>query len=594
MLKITCRRTPESVRITLEGRLSGPWVAELEQVWGEVGPSATGSLVVDLTEVTFIAKDGKALLSRMWREGASLAAHGCCTGHVVEEITGSRPAVPADGGKTGKGGSIMRAFTILIWSLFVAACAVGPDYVRPDLSTPDRFRMAGAEEEAESFANLPWWDLLKDEELRRLIRIALAENKDLKRAVASVEEFQARLFIARTDFAPKADVTANAPSFGRKAEFLFPGFPNPFNYYLQGNLSWELDLWGRIRRANEAARGDLLAREEARRAVILQLVSGVAEAYFELLQFDTQLETAQRTLRSWDDSVKIARARVRQGIISKIDADQFEAERANAAARVAELTRQMVQKENHLSVLLGRNPGPIPRGRSLTDQVLPPEVPPGLPSELLQRRPDLVQAEQALAAATARVGMAKADRFPKLSITGMLGVASPQLSRLVADETAFGVVGPAVAGPLLNAQILGFQQEAAEAQARETIAQYEQAILTAFREVEDALAAVKTARDQRAAQAEQVEALRSALQLANLRYRGGLANYLDVLVAQRNLFEAELALTATHRLQLVSVVQLYKALGGGWHAYGAVSREAAPPAGTADQGTHVMAQTVEK
>jgi multidrug efflux system outer membrane protein len=298
--------------------------------------------------------------------------------------------------------------------------------------------------------------------------------------------------------------------------------------------------------------------------VVLQLVSGVAEAYFDLLQFDMQLGVARRTLTSWEESVRIAEARPRQGMISRIDADQFEAERANAAARAAELTRQMVQKENQLSVLLGRSPGQIPRGRSLTEQVLPPQVPAGLPSNLLQRRPDLVQAEQELAAATARIGVAKADRFPKLSITGILGVASPQLSRLVANETAFGAVGPGFAGPLLNAQILGFQQDAAEAQTREARARYEQAVLVAFREVEDALVAVQTVREQRGAQTEQVDALRSALRLANLRYKGGLANYLDVLVAQRNLFEAELALAGTHRLQLVSVVQLYKALGGGW------------------------------
>jgi multidrug efflux system outer membrane protein len=436
--------------------------------------------------------------------------------------------------------------------------------------------MADAVQETESFANLPWWDLLRDEELQRLIRIALEGNKDLKRAVASIEEFQARLFISKMDFALKADITANAPSFGRKAEFLVPGFPNQFNYYLQGNLSWELDIWGRIRRSNEAARGDLLAREEARRATVLQLVSGVAESYFDLLQFDLQLDVAERTQKSWEDSVKIAQARVRQGVITKIDADQFVAERANAAARVAELKRQKVQKENQLSVLLGRNPGRVARGRSLTEQVMPPNVPPGLPSELLQRRPDVVQAEQVLAAATARIGVAKAERFPRLSITGTLGVASPQLSRLVADETAFGVVGPSVVGPLLNAQILGFQQEAAEAKARELLAQYEQTILVAFREVEDALVAVTTAREQRAAQAEQVEALRSALQLASLRYRGGLANYLDVLLAQRNLFDAELALASTHRLQLVSVVQLYKALGGGWHAHSAGSSSPTP------------------
>ena len=458
----------------------------------------------------------------------------------------------------------MRSPIVTVLSFLLLSCAVGPDYERPTTTTPDSFRMAEKGEDATSIANLSWWELLQDEELQKLIRISLEENKDLKRAVATVEEFQARVFIARTDFVPQLNASANAPSFGRKSNFLVPGFPNPFNYYLQGNLSWELDIWGRIRRSNEAARGDLLGREEGRRAVILQLVSGVAEAYFDLLQFDMQLDIARRTLKSWEESVRIAQARLRQGVTSRLDADQFEAERANAAARAAELERQMVQKENQLSVLLGRAPHQIPRGRSLTEQVMPPAVPPGLPSELLQRRPDIVQAEQGLAAATARIGMAKADRFPKLSITGILGVASPHLSRLVANETEFGVAGPSLVGPLLNAQILGFQQEAVEAQARQAVAQYEQSILVAFREVEDALVAVRTVREQREAQVQQVEALRSALHLANLRYKGGLANYLDVLIAQRSLFEAELALTGTHRLHLVSIVQLYKALGGGW------------------------------
>ena len=458
----------------------------------------------------------------------------------------------------------MRSLVVAVLSFILLSCAVGPDYERPTTTTPEAFRMAEKGEDATSIANLLWWELLQDEELQKLIRISLEENKDLKRAVATMEEFQARVFIARTDFIPQLSVSANAPSFGRKSNFLVPGFPNPFNYYLQGNLSWELDIWGRIRRSNEAARGDLLGREEGRRAVILQLVSGVAEAYFDLLQFDMQLDIARRTLKSWEESVRIAQARLRQGMTSRLDADQFEAERANAAARAAELERQMVQKENQLSVLLGRAPHQIPRGRSLTEQVMPPAVPPGLPSELVQRRPDIVQAEQSLAATTARIGVAKADRFPKLSITGLLGVASPHLSRLVANETAFGVVGPSLVGPLLNAQILGFQQEAAEAQARQAVAQYEQSILVAFREVEDALVAVRTAREQREAQVQQVEALRSALRLASLRYKGGLANYLDVLIAQRNLFEAELALTGTHRLHLVSIVQLYKALGGGW------------------------------
>ncbi|MEW6544269.1 MAG: efflux transporter outer membrane subunit [Nitrospirota bacterium] len=471
----------------------------------------------------------------------------------------------------------MRSLALAILSTLLLSCAVGPDYTRPDVPPHGSFRMAQAE--GASIANLPWWELLRDEELQKLIRIALEENKDLKRATATIEEFEAKLFIARTDFAPQLSGIVNAPSFGRNTLFLFPGFPNPFNYYLQGNLSWELDIWGRIRRANEAGRADLLGKEEARRAVILELVSSVAQAYFDLRQFDMQLDIARRTLKAWDESVRIAQARLRQGLIAKLDADQFEAERANAAARAAELERQMVQKENQLSVLLGRNPAQIPRGRSLTEQVMPPQVPPGLPSELLQRRPDIVQAEQELGAATARIGMAKADRFPKLSLTGILGVADPSLSKLFSRNGDFGVAGPSLTGPIFNAQILGFQQRAAEAQARQALAQYEQTILVAFKEVEDALVAVRTTREQREAQAEQVASLRSALHLANLRYKGGLANYLDVLIAQRNLFDAELALTGTHRLHLVSIVQLYKALGGGWPAVKEEGKPAIPVSG---------------
>src|SRR3989338_462512 len=421
--------------------------------------------------------------------------------------------------------------------------------------------MAG--QAGESIANMPWWELLRDDELHTLIRIALEENKDLQRAVANVEEFQARLSIARTDFAPVASMEVNAPAFGRLKGARIPGFPTPFSYSAQGHLSWELDFWGRVRRSNEAALADLLAREENQRAVILQLVAGVAQAYFELRQFDLQLEIARRSLQSWEESVRIAQARLRQGMTPKLDVDQFEAERANAAARTAELERQMIQKENEISVLMGKNPIQIPRGRALTEQVMPPEVPAGLPSELLQRRPDILQSEQELAAATARIGVAQAERFPKITITGLLGTASPQLSNF-GNGGEFGSAGLGLVGPLLNAQALGFKQQAAEAQARQALAQYRQTILVAFKEVEDALVAVRTAREQSQAQEAQVVALRSALHIADLRYKGGISNYLDVLTARRNLFDAELALTAPRRLQLVSIVQLYRALGGGW------------------------------
>jgi multidrug efflux system outer membrane protein len=457
----------------------------------------------------------------------------------------------------------MRSLVLVVLSLLTLACAMGPDYSRPDIPTAGSFRMAEEPKDLPSLANMPWWELYRDEELQQLIRIALEENKDLKRAVASIDEFQARLFTARMDFAPQFSATGNLP-LARTGGFLFPGFPSAFNKYGQGSLSWELDIWGRIRRANEAGLADLLAQEENRRAVTLQIVGGVAQAYFDLRQFDMQLEIAKRTLLAWEESVRIGQARLRQGMINKLDVDQFEAERENASARIAELKRQMVQKENELSVLLGRNPSQIARGRSLTEQMMPPVVPAGLPSELLQRRPDVVAAEQQLVAATARIGVAKAERFPKLSLTGILGVASPTLTDIVSPGTTFGVLAPVLTGPLLNAQTLGFQQQAAEAQAKQAVAQYEQTILVAFREVEDALVGVSTAHEQADAQEKQVSALRSALHLATLRYKGGLANYLDVLIAQRSLFEAELALAATRRLHLVSVVQLYKALGGGW------------------------------
>ena len=451
---------------------------------------------------------------------------------------------------------------LLLPSLLLMSCALGPDYVRPHVETAEKFRMA--ETEGQSIANLPWWELLQDEELQRLIRQALAENRDLKQAVASVEELQARVTITLFDFLPKLDANVNAPVMGTLGGFQIPGFPTPFNYFGQGTLNWEIDLWGRLRRSSEATRADLMAREENRRAVILTLVSSVAQAYFDLLQFDLQLGIARNAVRSWEESVTLAQAQLRGGIISRLDVDQFESERANAATRVAELQRLRVQKENELSVLLGKNPVPVARGRTLTEQLMPPQVPAGLPSELLQRRPDILQAEQTLAAATARIGMAKAARFPKLTITGFLGVASPALSNLLLSGSEFGVGGLGLAGPLLNAESLGFQQRAAEAQARQVLAQYEQTILVAFKEVEDSLVAIRTVGDQRKAQEDRVNALRSALNIANLRYKGGITSYVDVLLTKRLLFEAEYSLTATQRLHLVSVVQLYKALGGGW------------------------------
>lgn len=483
----------------------------------------------------------------------------------------------ANGVRRGK--IVFQAASIVL-PVFLAACAIGPDYRRPEVPVPESYQLAASAAEATSIADLPWWELLRDEELQKLVRIALEENKDLRTAVAAVEEFEARLGAGQLGFAPELSLAANAP-FGRLHALDIPRTATPTNYYIQGTLSWELDIWGRVRRANEAARADLLAQEENRRAVILQLVGSVAQSYFDLRQLDLQLEITKNALESWEESVGIAKARLRQGVASRLDSDQFEAERAGAAARAAELTRAMAQKESELSVLLGRNPVRIPRGRPLTEQRMPPGVPAGLPSALLQRRPDILRSEQELASATARIGAAKAARFPAISLTGLLGLASPELTGL--REESFGSAGVGLFAPILNARTLGYEQKAAEAQARQALAQYEKTVLVAFKEVEDALVAVQTTQDQSRAQEVQVNALQSALHLAEVRYKGGISNYLDVLTAKRNLFEAQLALTATRRLHLVSIVQLYKALGGGWSDPSG-KRGAEPPDGMGSDG----------
>lgn len=453
---------------------------------------------------------------------------------------------------------------LLCSSLLVTSCAMGPDYSRPQVDVAQNYRLTPTE--GRSIANLPWWELLKDKKLQLLIDQALQENKDLKQTTASVEELQARLRISNMDFIPDVNIEGNAPALGTMGGFSRPGFPTPYNYFGQTILNWELDIWGRIRRANEAARADLLAREENRRAVVLTLISSVAQSYFDLLQFDNQLDIARNTLSSWEESVVISRAQLDGGLIARQDLDQIEASRASAAVQVTELEKQIAQKENELSVLTGKHPAPVTRGFTLDGQFTLPEIPAGLPSELLQRRPDILQAEQNLKAATARIGAAKAARFPRITLTGFFGFSSPALSSLLQSDSKFGTGGFGIAGPLLNAQTLGFEQRAAEAQARQVLAQYEQTILIAFKEVEDALAAIRTANEQYKARQEQAEALTSALQLAELRYQNGITGYVDVLLAKRKLLDAETMLTTTRHLHLTSIIQLYKVLGGGWLA----------------------------
>ncbi|MDF0666056.1 MAG: efflux transporter outer membrane subunit [Nitrospira sp.] len=460
-------------------------------------------------------------------------------------------------------------------ALTLPGCKMGPDYTRPETPSADVWRMTTTT--SESIANLPWWELLKDQELQRLIRTALEENQDVRTAAASVEEFQAQLVISRFDLAPSVGYGGQAFVFNAARNSVgipMPGGGGVFlpsqngttlsNESAYGGLKWEMDLWGKIRRSIEVTRAQLLARQEAQRAVILGLIGTVAEAYFDLRQLDLQLDITRQTLKAWDETVRISRIKLDQGAISKLDLDRFEAELAHAAALLADLERQSVQKENQISLLLGRKPAQISRGNALTAQTMAPDIPAGLPSDLLRRRPDILQAEQDLVAATAGIGVAQASRFPQVSLTGALGVANPQLSSISPGIAFTQYAAAAVTGPLLNATALGYQVKVAEARTKQASLQYEKTIVTAFREVEDALIAAQKSREQGKSQEAQVASLRSALDLADLRYRGGRASYLDVLTAQRSLFDAQLALARTHRTQLVSVVQLYKALGGGW------------------------------
>jgi outer membrane protein, multidrug efflux system len=462
-------------------------------------------------------------------------------------------------------------------AFLLGGCMMGPDYTRPDTPKADAWRLTPST--AESIANLPWWELLKDAELQKLIRGALQENLDLQIAAANIQEFQAQLMIAKFDLVPSFDYSGHVFGYRNTNAAVVPlgagAIPSPpppgkggglslSHEHAEVGLKWELDLWGRIRRSIESARAQLLSKEENQRAVILGLVSTVAQTYFELRGLDYEVEITKRTLKTWDESVRLSEIRFKQGVIPKLDLDRFQAERAGTAAQLADLERQVVQTENRLSILLGRRPEEIARGLHLTEQLMPPAVPPGLPSDLLQRRPDILKVEQDLTAANATIGVAQAERFPQFALTGAIGGSGLQFQGNSFGPFATFKGAASVTGPIFNASALGYQVKATEAQTQAAVAQYRKTILTAFQEVEDALIAVQKTGEQRTALEQQVTALRSAYTLADFRYQGGRASYLDALTAQRDLFNSELALAHTRRVQLISVVQLYKALGGGW------------------------------
>jgi multidrug efflux system outer membrane protein len=476
--------------------------------------------------------------------------------------------------RRSRAGLVKSAALVLVIAAALAGCAsVGPDYKRPAVPTASQWRTPT--EGIGSLADLEWWQLFQDSSLRELIEIALDENKDLRLAVARVAEARAQLAVTRAAQFPQVDAQGSYTN-QRFSQRSFPltalgsspgasGVDVQQDFYRTGlDLSFELDLWGRLRRATEAARADLLASGENTRTVLTTLISDVAQAYFTLLELDREANVDRQTLASRQASLELVRRRFDDGLTSELDVRRAEQELAAAAAAVPDIERRIAQTENRVSILLGRNPGSIARGMALDAQRLPPHVPADLPSALLERRPDIRQAEQKLISANAHIGEAKAAFFPRISLTGMFGLESASLSELFTGPARAWQVGPTVTFPIFHGGQLRGNLHAAEARQQQALIQYQQAIQQAFREVDDALVFRAKAGDIRTQQEARVQAAARALDIANLRYINGLGNYLDVLDAQRQLFSAQVDLAGTTRDQLTAVVQIYKALGGGW------------------------------
>ena len=468
-----------------------------------------------------------------------------------------------------------KATSILLVALLLStACAMGPDYKRPDLSPPQAFLEAVPP--GESVANMPWWELFKDEKLQELIRIALKENKDILTSAARIQEARAALGYTKADQWPSLGYMAR----GSRSElyspnFLYPLAPRHMPAYgtvttndviVAADASFQVDLWGRLRRSTESSRAQLAASEAAYRTVTITLVSDVATTYLLMRQIDAQLKIATGTLASRRDSTKLIEARFQAGLVPLLDVNQAQMLEASAATTLSSLERGQAQTEHALSFLLGRNPSAIPRGQALAEQVFPPDVPAGLPSELLERRPDIRTAEENLHAQMALIGVTKALMLPNLSLTGAYGHESLELTGYPSGSGDFWSLAAGLIGPIFQFGKNKSRVEIQKAKTEEALQTYEKSVLNAFREVEDALVAVRTYRDEYAAVVKDVEAARSASKLSHARYDAGYSNYLEVLDTDRILFSSELQAAEVLQQRYAAVIGLYKALGGGWPA----------------------------
>jgi len=454
----------------------------------------------------------------------------------------------------------------VVAAALLGGCAIGPDYKRPSVAQPPTFR-GQATAEAVSFADAPWWEVFQDPSLKALIQEALRNNYDVNIAVARVQEARANLSIARSDLYPSLDYSGGASRSkigpGVSGQTGGPVRNATSSYFAAMSASWEVDIWGRIRRLTEAARATLLATEEARRGVWLTLVSDLGQAYFELLELDVRLQIARNSTNAYQRTYDLFLDRFNLGVASKLETSRALGALGDAQATIPQLESDILAKENQISILLGKAPTPIPRGKPMYEQPVVPTVPTGLPSTLLERRPDLRQAEQQLVSANAQIGVAKAEFFPKVSLTALLGTASSDLSTVTGASMIWTGSG-IFSGPLFNmGRTLGFYR-ASIAQWEQARLQYQQAVLTALREVSDALTALGKLNEAEMGQDTAVRALEEAVEHATARYRQGLANYFEVLEAQQQLYPAQNTLAQIRRDRLLSHVRLYKALGGGW------------------------------
>jgi len=463
-----------------------------------------------------------------------------------------------------------KSAAISLLALLLSSCAVGPNYKRPAVQTPAQFRGADAPADSKSLADVKWFDLFEDDVLKQLGVTALKDNFDLRIAAERVLQARAQLGVTRSDQFPSLDATASFVTNRGSSAGAIPFIPRGTNldvsYTQVGfSLGWELDVWGRLRRLTEAARADYLATEEARHGVITTLVSDVTSTYFALRELDLELEIALKTRTIAEDGLRLTRARRDQGAATGLDVHQAEQFLYTATAQIASIERALAQTENALSLLLGKSPGDIPRGKELVALKPPPQVPAGLPSALLERRPDIRQSERVLISANAQIGAARAQYFPQISLTGLLGAQSRDLTSLFTGPARSWNFAPNAVLPIFNAGRIRSTVRFTEAQQREALITYEKTIQNAFREVADAIIEYRKTAEQRTQQELLVQALRDTERLSTIRYRGGLDSYLQVLDAERNLFEGELSLARLRQRELTAIVQLYRAVGGGWN-----------------------------